>query len=115
VKAIVALALLAVIGFTVTGCGSSKKAGPATFAGVGLPPGANSITVTGNTEISNVKTGTRIKCKGWPGRGVKVPLPGAVANIGGGTVKPNGTKTSRNMHLTRLENGSVRVICTRSH
>lgn len=121
-KLLLALALLAVLGFAVAGCGSAKKAvsgGPRYIHVVTLHKKAGSgliITVTGTLTIPNVKAGTRIKCKGWPGRGVKVPPPGSEANVGGGTATPSGTgSSSRNMKLTHLENGSVTVSCTQSH
>jgi hypothetical protein len=115
-KPILALALLAVLGFAVAGCGSSKKADSGQYQySVTLyeKAGSGPITVTGTTTIANVKTGTRIKCKGWPGRGVKVPPPGSAANVGEGEVTPSGTThSSRGMQLTHQENGSLTVSCT---
>jgi hypothetical protein len=119
-KPLLALALLAVLGFAAAGCGSAKKAvsgGPRYIHVVTLhkKAGSGSITVMGTTTIPNVATGARIKCKGWPGRGVKVPAPGGEADAGGGTATPSGTgSSSRNMRLTHLENGSVTVACMRS-
>jgi hypothetical protein len=59
VKAGVAPALLAVVGFTLAGCGSGKNvaSGP--------------ITVSGTTTISNVQAGIEIRCEGGPA--AKVP------------------------------------------
>ena len=49
-----ALALLAVVGLTVTACGSSRRAV------------SGAVTVTGTTTIPNVKVGTEIRCEGGP-------------------------------------------------
>ena len=61
----------------VAGCGSSKKADYGVYT-VTLHKKAYSspITVMGTrtTAISNVKTGTLIRCRGWSGRGVRVPI-----------------------------------------
>ncbi|MGH3053777.1 MAG: hypothetical protein ACRDL7_02225 [Gaiellaceae bacterium] len=90
VKAIPALALLAVVGFTVAGCGSSET----TVSGP--------ITVTGTTTISNVTVGTLIRCKGGPA--ARVPhwfgysylrSPGVPGAIG----------------LKHRDDGSVTVLC----
>ena len=102
VKAVLALALLAVLGFAAAGCGSSKKAGPTTFAGVGLAPGAHSITVKGNTEISNVKAGTWIACKTLPG--IRLTAPATGANV-------TGRSKGKKIRLERIPNGSIRVFC----
>ena len=111
-KPIVALALLAVLGFAVAGCGAGKKAGPATFgpttfgpttfAGVGLAPGVHSITVTGNTEISNVKAGTWVACKTLPR--IRLTAPATGTNV-------TGSSKGREIRLKRLPNGSMRVSC----
>jgi hypothetical protein len=58
-KAISVLAVLAAVGCTVAGCGSSTKS-------VGGP-----LVFTGTTTISNVKAGTLIRCEGGPA--AKVP------------------------------------------
>jgi hypothetical protein len=52
VNAIPALAVLAVVGLTVAGCGVKAVSGP--------------ITVAGIATIANVKVGTLIRCKGGP-------------------------------------------------
>lgn len=86
-----ALALLALVCFTISGCGSSKQAvsGP--------------ITVTGATTISNVQVGTLIRCKDGPA--TRIPhwfgptymrLPGVPGVI----------------HLEHRYNGSVTVSCS---
>lgn len=48
------LALLAVAGLVVAGCGSSTK------------PVSRAITVAGTTTIANVKVGTLVRCDGGP-------------------------------------------------
>jgi hypothetical protein len=113
VKAILALALLALLGFA-AGCGATKKIVVRVQTGSVSNNEARTITVAGSatTTIPNVQTGTRIKCKGWPGRGVKAPAPGTTANVGGGKATPGGAQTSHSVQLTRLANGSLTVICT---
>lgn len=114
-KPLLALALLAVLGFAVAGCGGTEtitSGGPP----VSVFTRAPTIRVSGSATIPNVPTGTRIICKGWPARGVKVPPLGGAANAGAGTATPGGTgSSSRNLKLTHLENGSVTVSCTQSH
>jgi hypothetical protein len=89
VKALPALALLALVGF-LGGCGLSKKAvsGP--------------ITVTGTTTISNVKVGTLIRCKRGPA--ARVPHW-----FGGSALKLPGV--AGEMVLKHRHNGSVTVSC----
>ena len=124
-KAILVLALLAVLGFAVTSCGATKKvvvqvqtSPQPTMKVVVTPTGPvhhRTITVVNTVTVANVKAGTRIKCKGWSGRGVKVPPAGSEANVGGGTAKPNGVPpTSHQMRLNHSENGSLTVVCTSS-
>jgi hypothetical protein len=119
VKAILVLPLLAVLGFTVAGCGATKKIVVNVRTNSLSTEIANdyprTITVVGTTTISNVKAGTRIKCKGWLGHGVKVPRLGSEANVGGGTASPNGVPpTTHQMRLNHSENGSLTVVCTSS-
>ena len=117
-KAILALALLFVLGVTVAGCGATKKiATTGSLTAVAIPNAhtSHTITVVGTTTIPNVKAGTRIKCKGWLGHGVKVPPMGSEANIGGGMAAPSGVPpTSHQMRLNHSENGSLTVVCTSS-
>jgi hypothetical protein len=90
VKANLVLALLALAGLTVAGCGSSKGAvtGP--------------ITVSGTTTISNVKVGTLIRCKGGPA----VPAP---RWFGGSALTVPGVPGQ--IDLIHRHNGSVTVTC----
>jgi hypothetical protein len=117
-KPLLALALLVVLGFAAAGCGSSKKAdsGQYQYTVTLYKKKASSgpIAVTGTTRISNVKTGTTIKYKGWPGRGVTVPPPGSAAKVGEVENTPGGTapSSSQVMQLTHQENGSLTVSCT---
>ena len=125
VKAILALALLGVLGLAAAGCGATKKivvqvsTKPSAFqVGVAYK---GTITVVRTATIPNVKTGTHIKCKGWPalGRGVLVPAAGSrgeivreVLNIAGEPPPPASSETV--MRLRHLEKGSVTVSCTQS-
>jgi hypothetical protein len=108
VKAIRALALLAVLGFAAAGCGATKKI----VVNVRTTP-LRHIMIHGSTAtIPNVPTDARIKCRGWRGRAVRVPPRGSTANVGGGKAMPGGTSSSENMQLTHQENGSLIVVCT---
>lgn len=91
-KAVPALALLAVVGFTVAGCGSSKKAvsgGP--------------ITVAGTTTISSVEVGTLIRCKGGPAARTPHWFGSSYLRVPG---------VPGLIHLEHRHNGSVTVSCT---
>jgi hypothetical protein len=111
--------LLAVLVLAAAGCGSSKNAGPVQYTvtlrnKVPVPFGPITVKGTETTVISNVKTGTVVRCKGGPS--VKVPPPGSGADVGEGRSTPSGTGgSSREMRLTHLENGTVTVSCTHSH
>jgi hypothetical protein len=106
VKSTVALALLAVLGFTVAGCGATKKivshvdTTPATLA-VG-----KTITVAGptTTTIANVKSGTRIACKGWDAQLATVPPRG---EADGGRWSNGGSE----LQMTHLKNESLIASC----
>ena len=105
VKRVVVLALLAVLGFAVAGCGSGKKAASPS-ATLAITPG--SITIIGEeATIADVKAGTRIACKSLPGIRVTVPATGAsVIARGRGT---------RELRLKRLPHGTIRVFCPSLH
>jgi hypothetical protein len=118
VKAILALALFAVLGFTVAGCGSGKKANTGQYTVTlhnNVPSGPITVTGAGTTAISNVKTGTRITCKG--GTSAKVPRIGYSIGFGQGVGTFSGRSSSERpqhqveIELTHLPNGSVTVIC----
>ncbi len=72
VRQILALALLAVLGFTVAGCGSAKKRYSIGIAGSGGL--SRAITVPMGHSTAFVKTGTLVRCKGGPG--ARVPRRG---------------------------------------
>jgi hypothetical protein len=122
VKPILALALLAVAGLALVGCASTKKAASGSIRTVATTTGgelvaARNLTVLGLTAtIANVRTGARVRCKGWLGPGVQVPPRGgeAGANVGAVRVTSTGKKTSlpsESLQLTHLRNGSIRVVC----
>ena len=119
-KATLALVLLVVLGFAAAGCGATKKivvTVQTNSLAAKIADDTRTITVDGSTTttIPNVATGTRIECRGWPGRAVKVPPPGTGADVGGGKATANGTaSTSHDMQLTHGMDGSVTVFCTSS-
>ena len=108
-KLILALVLLAVLGFAVAACGSTKKA-YVNMGGLGGP----AYVVRGTTTISNVATGDVVRCKG--GLSAEVPTPGGAVAVGRDRLSPTGTPASSSsmgeIQLTRLRNGSVTVTCT---
>ena len=102
VKAILGLALFAVLGFSLAGCGGTKKiAGtvslPLTAVAIPSANAPHTITVVGTTTIPKVKAGTWIKCKGWLGHGVKVPPLGARQT----SVEEQPRRTGSRRHRTR--------------
>lgn len=113
-KAILAVGLLAVVGFAPAGCGAGKKTDSATITntrttavtnGGPVVPARSNITVFERTAtVANVKSGIWIRCGGWPAPGVKVPPRGQgfIAKMGA---------ASEELHLTHLRNGSIRVVC----
>jgi hypothetical protein len=141
VKEVLALALLAVLGFAAAGCGSGKKndlstriaqnysGGSTTVVTLGGPDLGSTtagsvghpITVTGTaiTTIPNVRAGTLVVCSTRHGAGAKVKVPrvgGAVAE-GQQQLRQLGQKPAptQSINVTHLENGSITVSCTRSH
>jgi hypothetical protein len=97
-KTVLALAVLALLGFAAAGCGSGKK-----------KTSAGSITVTGRTTtISSVATGTLITCKGGTG-GAAAPPPGQeVAGFG------DGPDESSMIRVARRKDRSAVVTCRHS-
>jgi len=83
------MVLVAALGFAVAGCGMGDS--------------ASSITVSGTTTLSKVKTGTTITC---PGGSPRVELPAGQAAF-------NDRSGSTRLRLTRHQDGSVTVSCTR--
>jgi len=109
-KPILALALLAALGFTVAGCGATKKKVVVTPGGSASVQQSTTpaITVSGkSTLLMNFKAGTRVACKGWPGMQVTVPATGASV-----IVRSHGTKELR---LKRLQDGTIHVSCLSTH
>ena len=109
VRSIFALVLLAVLGFSVAGCGATKKIVLHVDTTPATPVFGQTITVVGptTTTIANVKTGTRIGCKDWDAQVATVPRRGdsdGVREGGPGT-------TSSELQMTHLENGSVTAAC----
>ncbi len=113
-KPILALTLLAVLGFAVAGCGSGKKTNSGQYTvTLRRDVASGPITVTGpaTTAILDVKTGTHIRCKGWTGKDMRVPRLGSGLTLGE-SVKLSGSVTQTElMSLTHRENGSITVDC----
>jgi len=118
VKAIVALALLAVLGLSVAGCGGTKT----DDVGQRLIRLRDSLTLRvsdRHVTIPNVRTGTRVLCKGWEGKAVVVPRRGRAVDVGQSVIVLPGTKPSEahgseQLSLTHYRNGSLAVNCTPS-
>jgi hypothetical protein len=117
VKRFLTLALIALPAVVLAGCGSGKRATTTLYEGKVIPAQVSgSITVTGNTTVADVKTGTLVRCKG--GQSAKVPRRGAgVSESTGGDVAPTATTAPSyaEISLTHLPNGSVTVTCKKSH
>lgn len=115
-RAVIALVLLAAVGFALAGCGAAKKrivVGTVNHA-VGANTGFGAVTVTGTATLPNVKTGTVIACRG--GRpSAKVPGRGDSVSVGSGVVTVGGKvpSSTRNLQMTHLRTGWVTVSCTR--
>jgi hypothetical protein len=111
VKVATTLALLAVLGFAIAGCGATKKK-IVVYDRVG-PVNPIQVTGTGTTTIPNVKTGRPILCQGWKGPGVKVPPPGSSASDSESENSQAGTvpSSSKQIQLEHLPNGSLTVSC----
>jgi hypothetical protein len=105
VKPTLALALLAVLGFTAAGCGATKKKIVVVQGGsvaMTRSPG-HAIRVSGSTTtIPNVKEGTWIACKSLPRLRLTAPTTGT--NV-------TGRSNGKEIRLKRLPNGSIRVSC----
>lgn len=111
------LALLAVLGFTVAGCGGTKvvRDRPCCDAVSVVHSGSATAThrfiIAGKLTIPNVETGTLVRCKGWRGKYVSVPHRGSGLEVGE-SVKLSGTmKETELMSLTHRENGAITVAC----
>jgi hypothetical protein len=108
-KPILALVLLAGLGFALAACGSTKKA-YVNMGGLGGP----AYVVRGTTTISKVATGDLVRCKAGPS--ADVPTPGGAVAVGRDRLSPTGTPASSSsageIQLARLRNGSVTVTCT---
>jgi hypothetical protein len=116
VKRLVALALLAALGFAVAGCGSSQKpiSGGPNVVTLSKKAESHPVQINGTVTIPHLLPFHRVKCYGWPGRGVEVPPRGGTANVGRGKATPSGKSSSKSMQVTHLENGSVIVSCKQS-
>jgi hypothetical protein len=114
VKRIRALALLAALGFA-AGCGSGHNAGSGQYTATlhnDRPAGPITVTGTATTAISNVKTGTLVRCK--DGMSARVPRIGYSVEAGGMSAGPSSsTRTQREgeIELTHLPDGSITVSC----
>jgi hypothetical protein len=108
VKAVLALALFAVLGFAVAGCGSAKKIVAVRTVSTTEGPGVvhpimNPITVVGlSATIPNVPPGRQIACKTLPG--ISVTAPATRTSV---IARSRG----KELRLGRLANGSIRVSC----
>jgi hypothetical protein len=121
VKTILAPTVLAVLGLTVAGCGSGKKANTGGYTVTlhhNVPSGPITVTGAETTAISNVKTGTRISCKTRHGQGANVKVPRVGATVSEGqlplTTLGQSKPPEQQINVTHLEDGSITVSCTQS-
>jgi hypothetical protein len=94
-KAVLALALLAVLGAAAAGCGSGTKSV------------SGSITIVGTTTIATVQTGTMIRCRRGPGGAGVPPVGQEVA----GFADPVPGASGGEIQLNRRQDGSLVAIC----
>jgi hypothetical protein len=108
-----AVALFAALAFVAAGCASGSKLGSGsatvkTGTVVRSKAFSNSLTVSGTVTISNVKTGTTVRCRG-SFLTAKVPRRSEGIVEGGSS---NGAR-SRELKVTHLQSGAVTVSCSR--
>ena len=116
-RPILALALLAVLGFAATGCGATKKIVVHVDTNAATNPQMRTITVRGSAAtLQRVATGRLVTCHGWPaGEAAQVPGSGSVevetsqAGTAGSPPSP-----LRDIVVTRFHDGSVSVTCGQS-
>lgn len=111
-KAVLALTLLAVLGFVAAACGATKH-----FERVNIGMGPGSTTVSGTTTISQLDVGTLVRCKDGPA--AKVPRQGVGISKTSSITAVSATTTTSppvagQIEITNHQNGSVTVICTPS-
>ena len=121
VKPLLAVTLLVVLAFAATGCGSAGKANSGQYQYTvtlhkSVPSGPITVTGTRTTAISNVKTGTFVRCNGGSGakvphRGVGVSESTGVSVVGSATTAPPPAEIS----IMHLPNGSITVTCKPSN
>ena len=116
-KTILALAVLAGLGFAVAGCGSAKKAGPgpAVVNTVDSNSPSGTIFVTGKKTFVGLKVGTPIACKGGEPT-ANVPSGGKEILIGGawsGYAASKPSSDSMTLDVWHKRNGRVAVTCRR--
>jgi hypothetical protein len=102
-KAGLVLALLAVVGFVLAGCGSGTthtNSGTTESRTITVGP----VTLVGTTTIAHMPTGTPIHCKHGPG--AEVPKLGE--GVGGSADGPN---SSGEIQVTHRRDGSVVASC----
>ncbi|HET9681233.1 MAG TPA: hypothetical protein VFP19_04270 [Candidatus Limnocylindrales bacterium] len=122
------LAMVAVLGFAVAGCGATKKAtvtvgGPMKHAttetvdSIASSDGmttAHQFIVAGSVTIRNVKTGTQVACKGWHAQGVRVPPRGQAVFASAMAIPGKKSQALDQMSLRHRRDGSIAVSCTPS-
>jgi hypothetical protein len=103
-KRILALVVLAVLGFATAGCGSGEKARTSHVVKFVSGPHGIRVVGRGTARLAHLKPGTRVSCKGAPA--VTVPYDtSSVAAVRG--------PVERSIKLTRSLNGTVTVSCGR--
>jgi hypothetical protein len=111
----VALIIAASAGFALSGCGSGSKLPSQGPPGHGPPSqepphgGTVTFTVPTTTTIAKPRTGATVRCTSHEvATGALVPAPGHAVSG-----SADGTSSSATIELTRKNNGSLVVSCTR--
>jgi hypothetical protein len=112
----VALIMIALAGIAVSGCGTGSKVPSVSLPGQGPPSqepphqgGAVTFIAPTTTTIANPQTGATMRCVSHGvAAGAHVPAPGH-----GVTGSADGKTSSATLSLTRKNDGSLVVSCTR--
>jgi len=106
-KRIAALALLAVLGFAVAGCGAAKQSVVSSTGAVRSFRGPGGVVVTRHATIRHATPGMPITCAGG---GPTVTVPTGVVDE---TTAPSGPAPVVDLELSRSRDGTVTVSCTK--
>jgi hypothetical protein len=103
------LAVVALVGFVLAGCGSGAKPAARYTTGLETTQGSSTLTLTAPTTltVASVQTGASVRCTNHGvSAGAKVPQPGH-----GVSGSADGKSSSATLSLTRRGDGSLAISC----